>query len=347
MNTHTSTRESVLARATPVLAACLLLAAGCGGEGGGTDDGLSGEIAVDGSSTVFPVTEAMAEEFMRARPGTRVTVNVSGTGGGFEKFCRGETDISDASRPIKESEVEACSANGIDFVEVPVALDGLTVVAHPENDWAQCVTTDELEKTWRPNSTVERWSDVREGWPDRELSLFGPGTASGTFDYFTEAIMGEEDASRTDYSSSEDDNVILMGVGNNVGAMGYFGFAYYVENQDRVKELAMDAGDGCVEPTRQNVESGDYRPLSRPLYIYVKRSSYRNERVVREFVDFYLDNARQLVPEVGYVAFPRARYDSIKAELGGGADAGTAGPDAGDDGADGGSAGGTADAGGA
>jgi phosphate transport system substrate-binding protein len=169
---------------------------------------------------------------------------------------------------------------------------------------------------------VERWSDVRDGWPDRELSLFGPGTASGTFDYFTEAIMGEEDASRSDYSSSEDDNVILMGVGNNVGAMGYFGFAYYVENQDRVKALAVDDGDGCVEPTRENVEAGDYQPLSRPLYIYVKRSSYRDEPVVREFVDFYLESATELVPQVGYVAFPRARYDSIRAELGGD-DAGT------------------------
>ncbi len=315
---NTQAHGPVLARAIPVLTASLLLAAGCGGGEAGGGDGLSGEIAVDGSSTVFPVTEAMAEEFMRANPGTRVTVNVSGTGGGFEKFCRGETDISDASRPIKESEVEACSANGIDFVEVPVALDGLTVVAHPENDWAQCVTTDELEKTWRPNSTVERWSDVREGWPDRELSLFGPGTASGTFDYFTEAIMGEEDASRSDYSSSEDDNVILMGVGNNVGAMGYFGFAYYVENQDRVRALAVDDGDGCVAPSRENVEAGDYQPLSRPLFIYVKRSSYREKPVVREFVDFYLDSATELVPQVGYVPFPRARYDSIKAELGGG-----------------------------
>ena len=323
MNTRTA--DTSLARAGFLrpglaLAACLLLAVGCGGEsagGGDGGDGLSGEIAVDGSSTVFPVTEAMAEEFMREHPGTRVTVNVSGTGGGFEKFCRGETDVSDASRPIKESEVEACSEAGIDFVEVPVGLDGITVTVHPENDWASCVTTAELEKIWRPNSTVDRWSDVRDGWPDRELSLFGPGTASGTFDYFTEAVMGEEDASRSDYSASEDDNVILMGVGNNVGAMGYFGFAYYVENRGRVKALAVDDGDGCVEPNSENVEAGDYQPLSRPLFIYVKRSSYQNEPVVREFVDFYLESATELVPQVGYVAFPQARYDSLQAELGG------------------------------
>ncbi len=306
---HTTTRHAL-----PLLAAGLLLA-GCGGEGG-AGDGLSGEISIDGSSTVLPVTEAMAEEFMLAHRGTRVTVNVSGTGGGFEKFCRGETDINDASRPIKESEAEACAARDIDYVEVPVAVDGITVAVHPENDWAQCVTDDELEMIWRPNSTVERWSDVREDWPDRELQLFGPGTASGTFDYFTEAVMGEEDASRSDYSSSEDDNVILMGASNNLGAMGYFGFSYFIENQDRVKALEVDGGDGCVAPTRENIEAGNYQPLSRPLFIYVKRQSYQ-EPVVRAFVDFYLDNARQLVPEVGYVPFAQARYDSIKAELGG------------------------------
>ena len=301
-------------------AACLLLvAAGCGGDGGGeqAEAGPSGEISIDGSSTVFPVTEAMAEEFMRANRGTRVTVNVSGTGGGFEKFCRGETDISDASRPIKESEAEACAASGIEFVEVPVALDGITVTVHPENDWASCVTTAELEQIWSPESTVDSWGEVRDEWPDRAMPLFGPGTASGTFDYFTEAIMGEEDASRPDYSASEDDNVILMGVANNRGAMGYFGFAYYVENRDRVKALAVDGGEGCVEPTPENVESGAYQPLSRPLYIYVKRQSYREKPVVRQFVDFYLENARELVPDVGYVPFAQARYDSLMAELGG------------------------------
>ena len=300
--------------------ACLLAAglalAGCGGGDGG-GDGLSGDVAIDGSSTVFPVTEAMAEEFMRAHRGARVTVNVSGTGGGFEKFCRGETDISDASRPIKESEAEACAENGIDFVEVPVALDGITVTVHPDNDWASCVTVDELEKIWRPNSTVSRWSEVREGWPDRGLELFGPGTASGTFDYFTEAVMGEEDASRSDYSASEDDNVILMGVSNNLGALGYFGFAYYIENQQRVKALAVDGGEGCVRPTRESVEAGEYQPLSRPLYIYVKRQAYQRP-VVRRFVDFYLESARQIVPDVGYVPFAQARYDSIRDELGAG-----------------------------
>lgn len=327
--------KPTIRRALPLLASSLLLA-GCGGEGG-AGDGLSGDIAIDGSSTVLPVTEAMAEEFMLAHPGSRVTVNVSGTGGGFEKFCRGETDMNDASRPIKASEAEACAARGIEYVEVPVAVDGITVTVHPENGWARCVTDDELEMIWRPNSTVSRWSDVRDDWPERELQLFGPGTASGTFDYFTEAIMGEEDASRSDYSASEDDNVILMGVSNDVGAMGYFGFSYYVENRDRVKALEVDVGEGCVSPTRENIEAGSYQPLSRPLYIYVKRRSYR-EPAVRRFVDFYLDNARQLVPEVGYVPFARGRYDSIKTELDG---AGASGPGAGPsrgDGEDGGDA---------
>lgn len=293
-------------------AAALVALVACGGGGG--DDGLSGSVAVDGSSTVYPVIEAVAEEFQRAHRGVRVTVGVSGTGGGFKKFCRGETDVSDASREIKPSEEQLCEENGVDWVQVPVAWDGLTVAVHPENDWASCVTVDELQRIWRPGSSIDEWSQVRDDWPGRELPLFGPGTDSGTFDYFTEAIMGEEDASRGDYSASEDDNVTLMGVANDVGAMGYFGFAYYIENVERVKALEIDDGDGCTAPTPETIESGEYRPLSRPLFLYVSRQALERPEV-RAFVDFVLDNGRQLVPEVGYVPLSAGRYDSVRAEL--------------------------------
>jgi phosphate transport system substrate-binding protein len=302
-------------RAALVLIAAGVGLAGCGG--GGEAGGLSGSVAIDGSSTVYPITEAMAEEFQRANRGVRVTVGVSGTGGGFKKFCRGETDISDASRLIKESEEELCAENGVDYRLVPVGLDGLTVAVNPENDWASCVTTDELRSIWQPGSEVDNWSDVRDSWPDQELPLFGPGTDSGTFDYFTEAIMGEEDASRSDYSASEDDNVTLMGVSRNLGAMGYFGFAYYIENQDQVKALEIDDGSGCVAPTRETIEAGEYQPLSRPLFIYVREQALERPEV-RSFVDFYLANATQLIPEVGYVPYSSSRYDSIRSELPGG-----------------------------
>lgn len=315
-------------RSTAVFAAVLLLAYGCGGDAGG-GDGLSGTVAIDGSSTVFPVTEAMAEEFQLAHPGVRVTVGVSGTGGGFKKFCSGETDVSDASRPIKDVEAEACAERGVDYVQVPVAFDGITVAVNPENDWARCVTVEELRRIWQPESTVDNWRDVRDSWPDREMPLFGPGTDSGTFDYFTEAIVGEEDASRSDYSASEDDNVTLMGLANNVGAMGYFGFAYFHENQEQVKALGVDDGTGCVRPTMETIESGAYAPLSRPLFIYVSEQALRERPEVRAFVDFYLENGTQLVPEVGYVPLGIARYDSLRAELGlgDGAPAGDEGPD--------------------
>ena len=329
----TSDRHTTLARAAGTTlaravggtaVACLLLLAACGGEGGADGSGLTGTVAVDGSSTVYPVTEAMAEEFQRANRGVRVTVGVSGTGGGFKKFCRGETDVSDASRPIKESERELCAENGVDFVRVPVAFDGITVAVNPENDWAQCVTTGELRRIWQPDSSIERWSQVRDAWPERDMPLFGPGTDSGTFDYFTEAVVGEEDASRSDYSASEDDNVILMGVANDGGALGYFGFAYYVENQDRVRALEVDDGDGCTAPTMESIEAGEYRPLSRPLFIYVAEQALQRPEV-RAFVDFYLENGRALVPEVGYVPLSTARYDSLRAGLPGGDAAGGSG----------------------
>ncbi len=286
----------------------------CGGGGGASEGGLGGMVTLDGSSTVFPISEAMAEEFQIANPGVRVTVGISGTGGGFKKFCVGETDISDASRPIKESERELCGENGIRPIEVPVAWDGLTVVIHPENDWAACMTVDELKRVWQPGSTVSRWSDVREGWPDMEMKLYGPGTDSGTFDYFTEAIVGEEDASRPDYTASEDDNVLVVGVEGDQEALGYFGFAYYEENQDRLNSVAIDNGSGCVAPNRETIESGEYAPLSRPMFIYLNPTSLARPEV-RAFVEFYLTNAAALVPEVGYVPLGGGQYDELLAGL--------------------------------
>lgn len=296
----------------PAILCSLLLLAGCGGEAGG--DGPSGSVTIDGSSTVQPVSAAMAEDFQIANRGTRVTVGTSGTGGGFEKFCGGETDISNASREITPGEAEACEANGIEYLELPVAGDGVTVVAHPENDWAQCLTVDELRRVWQPGSTIESWSDIRDGFPDVELELYGPDTDSGTFDYFTEAIVGEADASRSDYTASADDNVLVIGVEGDRASLGYFGFAYYEQNRDRLKALAVDAGDGCVEPTRETIESGEYAPLSRPLFIYVSRSALERP-VVDAFVRFYLDNATEIVPQVGYVPLPAERYDEVRERL--------------------------------
>lgn len=298
-----------IALAVPVIA----LAMGCGG-GGEAEGGLAGMVTLDGSSTVFPISEAMAEEFQIANPGVRVTVGISGTGGGFKKFCGGETDISDASRPIKETESELCAENGIEPLEIPVAWDGLTVVINPANDWASCMTVNELKRVWQPGSTVERWSDVREGWPDEEIKLYGPGTDSGTFDYFTEAIVGEEDASRPDYTASEDDNVLVVGVEGDGGALGYFGFAYFEENQDRLRAVSVDNGSGCVAPTRESIESGGYEPLSRPMFIYVSAASLARPEV-RAFVEFYLSMATALVPEVGYVPLGGERYGELLAAL--------------------------------
>lgn len=287
----------------------------CGGEGAG-GDGLSGMVAIDGSSTVFPISEAMAEEFQIANRGVRVTVGISGTGGGFKKFCGGETDISDASRPIKVSERELCAENGIEPIELTVAWDGLTVVANPANQWAACMTVDELKRIWQPGSSIQKWTEVRSEWPDQEIKLYGPDTDSGSFDYFTEAIVGEEDASRSDYTASADDNVLVIGVEGDEGALGYFGFAYYEESSDKLSAVAIDDGNGCVAPTRESIKSGEYAPLSRPMFIYVRRDALERPEV-RAFVDFYLTNATALVPEVGYVPLGDADYTSMLDVIGG------------------------------
>jgi phosphate transport system substrate-binding protein len=308
--------NGLLKRLSALLLAPMALGAisGCGGESG-DDSGLSGFVRVDGSSTVFPVTEAVAEEFQIANPNTRITVGISGTGGGFKKFCAGETDISDASRPIKDTEREMCAEAGIEPLEITVAYDGLAVMVNPGNDFAACMTVDELKRIWEPGSTVSRWSQVREGWPDEEMKLYGPGTDSGTFDYFTEAIVGEEDASRPDFTASEDDNVLVQGISGDPYSLGYFGYAYYAENTDKLKLVAVDGGNGCVEPNPETVESGEYAPLSRPLFIYVARSALEKPQV-DAFVRYYLEQARLLVPQVGYVPLRDQQYQAALAEIG-------------------------------
>ncbi|MGH7475087.1 MAG: PstS family phosphate ABC transporter substrate-binding protein [Longimicrobiales bacterium] len=297
---------STHAQATLLVLVPLLI--GCGGGDRGAGGG--GRIEIDGSSTVYPITEAVAEEF-RAEAGgaTQVTVGVSGTGGGFKRFCAGETHISNASRPIKEEEQQACEQAGVEYLELAVAYDGMSVVANPGNRFLECLTVEELRRIWEPASTVRRWSDVRPGFPDATLSLYGPGTDSGTFDYFTEAIMGEEDASRADYTASEDDNVLVQGVSGDPNALGYFGYAYYQENQDRLKLIGVDNGSGCVLPSEETIASGEYAPLSRPIFIYVNREALAQPHVA-EFVRFYLESADDLVAQVGYIPLEAERYEA-------------------------------------
>ena len=270
-----------------------------GGGGGGGGD-LSGTIRIDGSSTVGPFAQAAQEAFQGENPGVRITVAQSGTGGGFEKFCAGETDISDASRAIEEDEVKLCEKNNVAFEELQVANDGLTVVVNPNNDWASCLTVDELKKVWEPKSQVNNWSQVNPDFPDTEMELFGAGTDSGTFDYFTEAINGEEGASRTDYNATEDDNVTVQGVQGSEGAMGYFGLSYAQQNPDAVKPVEIDGGDGCVAPSAETVQDGSYKPLSRPLFIYPSAEALQRPEV-KAFVEFYLENQQQITEQALFV----------------------------------------------
>jgi phosphate transport system substrate-binding protein len=281
-----------------VLAVVLALAAvGCGGDDGGSSGGT---ITVDGSSTVGPFMTKAAEDFRGDNEGVEITVGVSGTGGGFERFCRGETDFSNASRPIDEDEEQICEENNIEYVEIPVANDALTVVVNKENDWATCLTVAELKKIWEPGSQVRNWSQVKDGFPDEPLELFGPGTDSGTFDYFTDVINGEEGASRSDYSASEDDNVIIQGVAGEPGGLGYFGFSYFEENQDRLNAVEVDGGQGCVAPSADAAQSGEYTPLSRPLFTYVKTSAL-DRAEVRDFVTYVIDNEAEIAETSRFV----------------------------------------------
>ncbi len=283
---------------------------------------LTGSIAIDGSSTVYPITEAMAEEFQGIHPKVRMTVGISGTGGGFKKFCSGETDISNASRPIKTSEIETCAQAGIEFIELPVAFDAVSVVINPDNDWASCLTTEELQTIWKPEAQgkIKTWNQIRSDFPKQPIHLYGPGTDSGTFDYFTDAINGDEGVSRGDYTASEDDNVIVQGVSNDVGALGYFGLAYFEENADKLKAVKIDDnnpdnGEGCIKPSIDAVDNSTYQPLARPIFIYVARSSLDRPEVLN-FLQFYLSTTnRQYVSEVGYVPISEKVYEKVQKRL--------------------------------
>ncbi len=279
------------------------LAVGITSCGGSTP---TAQVKVDGSSTVFPISEAMAEEFQKANPGIQVTVGVSGTGGGFKKFCAGETDISNGSRPIKESEIELCKKGGIEYIELPIAFDGLSVVVNKENNFASCLKTAELKKIWEPaaQGKINNWKQIRPGFPDTKLGLYGPGTDSGTYDYFMENIVGKKVGSRGDYTASEDDNLIVQGVSTDKGGLGFFGYAYYEENKDKLKLVEIDGGTGCVAPSTATIADGTYKPLSRPEFIYVKKEAATRPEV-KAFVEYQLAAANsKLISEVGYVPMP-------------------------------------------
>ena len=303
-------------------------AAGCSkrkNEGGGDPSGSGtaqtgggGPIKVDGSSTVFLISQAVAEEFQKAGHGT-VTVGESGTGGGFKKFCRGEVHVTGASRPIKGSEIEECKKGGVEWIELPVAYDGLAVMVHPKNTFVDHLTVEELKKVWAPESKIGNWKDVRAGFPDKKLTLFGAGTDSGTYDYFTQAIVGKEHSSRGDFTANEDDNVLVQGIAGDEGALGFFGYAYYAENTDKLKIVKIDDGvkdngDGPIEPNKETVSNGTYQPLSRPIFIYASVKALAKPEVDR-FVTYYLDNTRTLSEEVGYIALPEKADELAKARL--------------------------------
>ncbi len=309
-------RKSLQAAGALVLS--LSLVVGCSSnnpnakENGG---GLSGKIQIDGSSTVYPVSQAVAEEFMKKNPGVNITVSQSGTGGGFEKWAKQETDLSDASRQIKEEEKKNAEKAGLDPIEVPVAKDGITVVVNKENDFVDKLTVEQLKKIWEPNSKVKTWKDVNPEWPDEPIQLYGPGTSSGTFDYFTEEIVGEEGKSRTDYTQSEDDNTLVQGVTGDKNALGYFGYAYYKENKEKLKALPIDAGKGAVTPTDETIQSGKYTPLSRPIYVYASKQAMEKEHI-KKFMEFYLTEGKELVPKVGFVPLKDEKYQASLKELG-------------------------------
>jgi phosphate transport system substrate-binding protein len=298
------------ALALAVLTAVVLTAAATAGV-----RALSGTVTADGSSTVGPYAIAAAEGFQKRNPQARVTVGISGTGGGFERFCRNETDLSNASRPMRNSEAIKCRDAGVKWVAFTVANDGLSVVVNRQNTWANCLTVAELKKIWEPGSKVDNWSQVRDGFPNVPLKLFGAGTDSGTFDYFTEAIVGEEGSSRSDYTPSEDDNVTVRGVSGQKGALGYFGLSYLVENAERVNGVAVDGGEGCVEPSVQTVQDGSYKPLSRPLFTYVNEDALAEKPALDPFLTFVLDNASKLARGAKFVPMTSVQVDQAHTAL--------------------------------
>ncbi|MBK5212244.1 MAG: PstS family phosphate ABC transporter substrate-binding protein [Flavobacteriaceae bacterium] len=277
---------------------------------------LEGTIKVDGSSTVYPITEAVAEEFRNVQPNIKVTIGVSGTGGGFQKFSRGETNISDASRPIKDKEIAACKENNINYIQLEVAYDGLAVLVNPENTWVDSFTVEELKKIWEPDAQgkIMKWNQIRPEWPNEEIHLFGPGVASGTYDYFTEAIVGKSGSSRGDYTASEDDHILVQGIAGDKYGLGFFGLAYYVENKDKLTLIGVNNGAEVVKPTLETVSNGTYAPLSRPLFIYVNSTSVKQPEVVA-FVHYYLENAGKLSKDVGYIPLPENLYKKSKEDF--------------------------------
>lgn len=312
------TRSPKIISLLAVAASAGLLLTGCGGQSSeGSEDGTSGSVTVDGSSTVAPLSEAAADLFRSEQSGVNVTVATSGTGGGFAKFCAGETDLQDASRPIEDDEIAACEAAGIDYTEIIIANDGLSVVVNPENDWAECLTTEQLATMWGPDAegTITNWNQIDPSFPDQELSLFGAGTDSGTFDYFTDAINGEEGAIRTDYSPSEDDNITVQGVSGDTGAVGFFGLSYVEQNSDSVKAVAVDNGSGCVSPTAETVQDGTYAPLGRGLYVYVANASYTDKPQVKSFVDYYVENASQVAEDALFIGLTDEQLTTAQDEL--------------------------------
>lgn len=291
-----------------IVVALIALACGSNNENNESSS-LSGTIKIDGSSTVFPITEAVAEEFRGIQPDINVTVGVSGTGGGFQKFARGETSISNASRPIKENEIAACAENKISYIELEVAYDGLAVLVNPANNWVTSLTLEELKKIWEPaaQGKIMKWNQIRAEWPNEEIHLYGPGVASGTYDYFTEAIVGKSGSSRGDFTASEDDHVLVQGIAGDKFSLGFFGLAYYTENADKLTLIGINNGTEVVKPTLHTVSNGTYSPLSRPLFVYVNSTSIKDPAVV-EFVNFYLKNAGKLSEDVGYIPLPAELY---------------------------------------
>ena len=273
--------------------------------------GAQQEIKIDGSGTVYPITEAVAEEFRKVDPNIRVSVGSSGSGAGFKKFTRGETDISNSSREISEEEKQLAAENGVEYQQFSIALDGISIVAHPENDWVKTLTPEELNEIWKADSEVQQWSDIREGWPDEEIRLYGPNTAHGTYDFFTEVINGESGSSRTDFNAVADYNVAVQGISSDKYALGYFGLAYYEENADQLKLIAIDGGEGAIEPSLETVKNNTYKPLSRSLYIYVAKDAAKRP-AIQKFVEFYFNNAAELAQDVGYVPMPAEDYEAQK-----------------------------------
>jgi phosphate transport system substrate-binding protein len=311
----TSFRRAIL----PGVAVIAMALSACGGADAGADtgsgNGASGSVAVDGSSTVFPMSNAAAELLSEENPDVQVAVAESGTGGGFEKFCAGQTDISDASRPIEQEEKDACAKEGIEYTELQVATDALTVVVHPDLD-VDCLTTDQLVKLWEPGSKVTNWNQLDPSFPDEEISLFGPGSDSGTYDYMAADVIGDEsETTRDDYEASEDDNVLVQGVAGTEGATGYFGYTYYEENADSLKALSIDDGNGCVAPSAETAQAGEYTPLSRPLFVYVKNSAYNDNAAVKEYVDFYVENLADIADVGKFIPLSDDLYSKTQSAL--------------------------------